>query len=77
MAFFALINKTLPDPFWVDLAVQNPLDAEVELSNLTLILESPVSAEETSIESLVEVEVVQEISLRAREKRTVRDHLHA
>ncbi|EFI28666.1 hypothetical protein CC1G_13692 [Coprinopsis cinerea okayama7 len=58
------------DTFWVDLAVQNPLDADVELNNLTLILETN-GPSEGPIESTVEVERVSDIVLGAKESRTI------
>ncbi|TFK77235.1 hypothetical protein BDN72DRAFT_755266 [Pluteus cervinus] len=59
------------EPFWVDLVLQNPLETEVVLSNLTLTVEEQ---DATSLENpldYVEVEVLNDIVLGPRELRTV------
>ena len=46
----------------MDLVLQNPLDAEVNLSNLTLIVQASDSTDD-----LVEIEVIKEVTLGAKE----------
>lgn len=57
------------ETFWVDLVIRNPLDTEVTLSALTLVVCDPKSGE--PIPDVVEVEVVDDVSLNSRESRTV------
>ncbi|KAG6832288.1 hypothetical protein H0H92_003521 [Tricholoma furcatifolium] len=61
--------------FWVDLALRNPLDTEVNLSNLTVIVEES-NATELSTTSFVEVEVVDDVTLGAKESRIVSISIH-
>lgn len=61
--------------FWVDVVLKNPLDADLSLSDVTLVLRE-VGAEEGSPDG-VEVEVVPQVSLNAKEQRTVSDLFHA
>lgn len=59
------------ESFWVDVALQNPLDTEVTLTNLALVVEA--KDKDTSwIHKYVTVECVDEIVLGAKEHRTVR-----
>jgi hypothetical protein len=55
--------------FWVDLALSNPLAAEVNLSNVTLVVETKHAGE--AEEPLVDIEVVQEVVLSPKETRNV------
>ncbi|RXW19510.1 hypothetical protein EST38_g6333 [Candolleomyces aberdarensis] len=55
--------------FWVDLALSNPLAAEVNLSNVTLAVETKHTGE--AGEPLVDVEVVQEVVLSPKETRNI------
>ncbi|KAF5317627.1 hypothetical protein D9611_015053 [Ephemerocybe angulata] len=55
--------------FWVDVTLNNPLTAEVNLGNVTLLVERRGGQEEE--ESFVDIEVIQEVTLRPRETRTV------
>ena len=57
------------ETFWIDLVVQNPMDAEVHLTNFTVTLR-----EESVIlpsEAIAQAEVISQIILGAREKQTV------
>lgn len=61
----------LLEPFWVDIALQNPLDTEVALTNLALVVEA--SDKDTPwIHKYVAVECVDEVVLGAKENRMVR-----
>jgi hypothetical protein len=64
----ALIDCILPELFWVDLVLQNPLDTEVNLSNLTLIVQT--SHTDSTYDS-VEVEIIKEVTLGAKETSSV------
>jgi trafficking protein particle complex subunit 8 len=55
--------------FWVDVVLRNPLDAEVNLSNVTLVIKEDGSLA-SGESAVVDVEVV-DIVLSARETRTV------
>lgn len=54
--------------FWMDLCMQNPLDAEVNLTNVTLVItESGSTASESpddiEVDDYVEVEVIKNVIL--------------
>ena len=53
----------------MDIALCNPLNVAVTLTNLTLVLDEGRSAESSSTD--LEVETVEEIYLNAKERRTV------
>ncbi|KAG6878643.1 hypothetical protein C0993_001166 [Termitomyces sp. T159_Od127] len=58
--------------FWVDLVLRNPLNTEVNLSNLTVIVEgSNVQDTSASTISCVEVQVISDIVLGAKESQDV------
>jgi hypothetical protein len=62
----------LPETFWVDLAVRNPLDAEVNLSNLTLVVQDVNESQPFGeSHSLVDVDIIEDVVLAPRESRTV------
>ncbi|KAF8167761.1 ER-golgi trafficking TRAPP I complex 85 kDa subunit-domain-containing protein [Crassisporium funariophilum] len=58
------------DLFWVDLVLRNPLDAEVNLSNLTLAVQELLASSEGP-EDFIEVEVIKEVTLGPKETLTV------
>ncbi|KAH7928488.1 hypothetical protein BV22DRAFT_1082749 [Leucogyrophana mollusca] len=58
------------ETFWVDLPLRNPLDAEVNLSNLTILVETP-SGDAQWIKENIEIEIIDEIILDAKESRTI------
>jgi trafficking protein particle complex subunit 8 len=58
------------ETFWIDVVLRNPLDADVNLSNLTVAVERKIK-EEGSIETFVGVEVIDEILLSPGETQTV------
>jgi hypothetical protein len=62
------LHDFLSERFWVDLILHNPLDAEVNLSNLTIVVED-ANGEQVKD---VEVEVVDAIVLGSKETQTVR-----
>ncbi|KDR85341.1 hypothetical protein GALMADRAFT_234163 [Galerina marginata CBS 339.88] len=53
--------------FWVDLIMQNPLDAEISLSNVTLMVQGPDSSNSSPVEDFIEVEVIKEVTLGPKE----------
>ncbi|KAF5375128.1 hypothetical protein D9758_000414 [Tetrapyrgos nigripes] len=63
----AFVNET----FWVELAVHNPLEVEVTLSNLTIGIRESSSDDPSSSKSFVEVEIVDTVVLGPREIRTI------
>ena len=61
--------------FWIDVVLENPLNVEVTLTNLTVNVKTdtekvPEGADEC--DDVLEVEKIDEVYLSAREKRTVR-----
>jgi hypothetical protein len=58
----------------VNLVLRNPLDAEVDLTKLTLAVEERGSQGNVSAQDAADVEVIDEIILGPRETRTVRPH---
>lgn len=56
--------------FWVDIALQNPLDTEVTFTDLTLVVEAK-DQDVAWINKYVVVECIGEVVLHAKEIRTV------
>lgn len=72
-----LLNSTLAETFWVDLVVRNPLDAELNLVNLTLVVRDVNGSQpEDQSDPLVDVEVVEDVVLAPRESRIVSPFFH-
>src|ERR1700721_1444599 len=67
-----LIYQTSLEQFWLDLVLRNPLDAEVNLSNLTIAVKCKGVDESSSARTYVDVELIDDIVLGYRETRTVR-----
>ena len=63
-------TKKCAEAFWVDLVVHNPFNAEVNLSDLTIIVTGHSAGREWT-QDLVDVEVLGEIVLDPKETRTV------
>ena len=61
----------ITEAFWVDLAIDNPLDVEISISNLTVLTREAKAQDPASIPDFVETEIVDEINLGAHETRTV------
>ncbi|EKM61151.1 uncharacterized protein PHACADRAFT_190295 [Phanerochaete carnosa HHB-10118-sp] len=59
------------DPFWVDVILRNPLNVEVTISGLTVIVQDAKSEEQASTSDFVEVEVIDDLQLGGRETRTI------
>ncbi|KAF8898889.1 ER-golgi trafficking TRAPP I complex 85 kDa subunit-domain-containing protein [Infundibulicybe gibba] len=58
--------------FWVDLVLRNPLDTEVNLSNLTVVVKEKSTGDSPSLSTqFVQVGVVQDLVLGANELHTV------
>ncbi|CCM05178.1 uncharacterized protein FIBRA_07387 [Fibroporia radiculosa] len=64
-------RAAVDEHFWVDIAMQNPLDVEVSLSELSVIVKEAVADETKDVKDIVDVEIVDEILLGAREMRTI------
>ncbi|KAF4623241.1 hypothetical protein D9613_002112 [Agrocybe pediades] len=58
------------DMFWVNLVMRNPLDAEVNLSDITLLVQE-VGMESISGDELVEVEIIKEVIMAPKESISV------
>lgn len=56
------------ETFWFDVQLRNPLNADVTLSNLTVVVED---AQEGGIGDEADVEAIEELVLEALETRTV------
>ena len=63
---------TIPrlEPFWIDLALYNPLEAEMSLTDLTLEAECSDAPKGVPSESVVLIETIESVSLNGREKTT-------
>jgi trafficking protein particle complex subunit 8 len=61
----------ISEKFWVDLVLRNPLDSEVNLSNLTVVVEVSQAAYADPPDTFVELEIISDVILGARETRTV------
>ncbi|KAF8640579.1 hypothetical protein AX17_000241 [Amanita inopinata Kibby_2008] len=57
------------ETFWIDLVVQNPLFVEVNLSRFTVVIQE--ENDSSTAEALVEIQVIDQIFLEAKEKRTI------
>ncbi|KAG6911541.1 hypothetical protein DXG01_011843 [Tephrocybe rancida] len=64
-------KASVNEAFYVDLVIRNPLDTEVNLSNLTVTVQEAKVQELSASTSFVEVEVINDIILGAKESRTV------
>lgn len=65
-----IINHHI-ETFWVDVTLRNPMDVDVNLSNLTVVLRDKLAEDEDLGPDVVEVEVVDDLVLNAKEIRTV------
>ncbi|THV07645.1 hypothetical protein K435DRAFT_825459 [Dendrothele bispora CBS 962.96] len=63
----AFVDET----FWVDLVIRNPLEVEVNLSNLTIGVQESTSESPSSSKAFVEVETIDKVVLGPREMRTI------
>lgn len=60
------------ETFWVDLVIRNPLDAELNLANLTLVVQDIHGSQpEGDSDPLVDVDIIEDVVLTPRETRTV------
>lgn len=59
------------ETFWVDIALRNPLDVEVTLSGLTVSIREASAKDADTNPDFVEVEVVDDIVLGAKDTRMV------
>ncbi|KAJ6604519.1 ER-golgi trafficking TRAPP I complex 85 kDa subunit-domain-containing protein [Mycena vulgaris] len=64
-------KAAVDETFYVDLVLRNPLNAEVNLSNVTVIVQDSHSENGSTSQSFLDVEVVEEVTLGPRESRTV------
>ncbi|GJE87623.1 ER-golgi trafficking TRAPP I complex 85 kDa subunit-domain-containing protein [Phanerochaete sordida] len=59
------------DPFWIDVVLRNPLNVEVTLADLTVVVQDASAEGQTSTPDFVEVETIDDLVLGARESRTI------
>jgi hypothetical protein len=59
------------ETFWVDLTLHNPLEVEVNLSNVTIVAQEMKSSELPSTTDFVEIESIEDIILGAKETQPV------
>lgn len=64
-------SHLVPETFWIDLAIHNSLDTEVNLSDLSVTVQEFPLTGSPSATSAVEVETIDDIILGAKETRTV------
>ncbi|KNZ75648.1 hypothetical protein J132_02422 [Termitomyces sp. J132] len=64
-------KASVNEVFWVDLVLRNPLNTEINLSNVTVTVQECSAQDLSSPTSFVEVEVINDIVLGAKELRTV------
>jgi len=57
--------------FWMDLIMQNPLDAEINLSNVTLVVNENWS-NSASADDFIEVEVIKDVTIGPQSSISVR-----
>ena len=72
MALSATVLQSLLETIWVDFVLKNPLQVDVELADLTVVVkEAGKTQTNESQEGLVVVEEIDKISLAPGEQRTV------
>ncbi len=59
----------------MDLVMQNPLDAEINLTNVTLVVTASDPSSSALPDEFVEVETIKEITLGPKESISVREKL--
>lgn len=66
-----VVDACFLELFWIDLNLQNPLDADISLANLSLIVQETTAKGSSSTADFVEVETIKEVLLRPRESLVV------
>ncbi|GLB36017.1 putative ER-Golgi trafficking TRAPP I complex 85 kDa subunit [Lyophyllum shimeji] len=64
-------KASVDETFWIDLVLQNPLDTDVNLSNLTVLVEDSRAKEPSSSAAFAEVETISDVLLGPKESRMV------
>jgi hypothetical protein len=64
-------RSLLLEIFCIDLVLRNPLDAEVNLSKLTIVVRESEPEDASSSKSHLDIEVLEDVTLSPRESRTV------
>ncbi|KAK0464963.1 ER-golgi trafficking TRAPP I complex 85 kDa subunit-domain-containing protein [Desarmillaria tabescens] len=64
---YAAVDET----FWIDLALRNPLDTEVNLSEVTVVVEESKKQEPSSSKQFVDVQTVDDVVLGPKESKIV------
>ncbi len=60
------------ETFWIDLALRNPLDTEVNLSEVTVVVEESKKQEPSSSKQFVDIQTVDDVVLGPKESKIVR-----
>ncbi|KAJ3734691.1 ER-golgi trafficking TRAPP I complex 85 kDa subunit-domain-containing protein, partial [Lentinula guzmanii] len=69
---FAIDHKAyVNELFWVDLALKNPLDVDITLANLTLIVKESDVVDPSPSRVPVVIEVIENVTIGAKETRTI------
>ncbi|KZT30693.1 hypothetical protein NEOLEDRAFT_1126297 [Neolentinus lepideus HHB14362 ss-1] len=63
----AAVNET----FWIDIELHNPLDVEVNLSDVTIVAQEQQSGNLESAKDILDAEVIEDITLAAKESRSI------
>jgi len=72
MVLLLTISRSLLETIWGDFVLKNPLQVDVELTDLTVVVkEAGKTQTDQDQEGLVEVEEIDKISLAPGEQRTV------
>ncbi|KAJ3870264.1 ER-golgi trafficking TRAPP I complex 85 kDa subunit-domain-containing protein [Lentinula novae-zelandiae] len=59
------------EPFWVDLVLRNPLDVNVTLTDVTLVIRDSNVVEPSPSKLSAEIEVIEDVIIGAKETRTI------
>ncbi|GAW06029.1 hypothetical protein LENED_007922 [Lentinula edodes] len=59
------------EPFWVDLVLKNPLDVNVTLTDVTLVIRESNVIEPSPSKLSAEIEVIEDVIIGAKETRTI------
>ena len=72
MVLLLKFSNSVPETIWADFVLKNPLQVDVELTDLTVVVKEAGETQSDEAQTgLVEVEVIDKISLAPGEQRTV------
>ncbi|PBK77412.1 hypothetical protein ARMSODRAFT_280722 [Armillaria solidipes] len=64
-------HAAVDETFWIDLALRNPLDTEVNLSEVTVVVEESKKQEPSSSKQFVDIQTVDDVVLGPKESKIV------